>query len=406
MRVEGYAHFGGRHGESASIRNLLAYAGVRDPHRGEPLTEAACFGIAGGIGAGYSFCPSLPRYGTGSGVSVVGRHRIYATGAAWYRGFFDRIGAKVRITETAAEGKAYRNLLAELDAGRPTVVWCGRSALPFLGKPMDSANCFMHSFVVFGVDETKEIAYGADRAAGPVTLGLEELAEARRAVCSHRNRTLTLDPPPRLTRSTVKSAMLAGLQACADELLRGKMKTFSLPGLEIWARMIANASNKDGWLEVFREHLMFAALRDVFDSIETVGTGGGLYRPMFAEFLEEAAAVTGRKALGELAETYRELGGQWSALADAAMPDSTPAFKKTKTLLRKRNRLYETKGEKARRQIDEASRQLQRIEAGADRTFPLGPDETRELLEGLRGQILALHEAETAAARRLDKAVA
>src|SRR5262249_38398893 len=93
MRVDGYAHFGGRHGGSAAIKNMLAFAGVANPATGEPFSEALCFGIAGGIGAGYSFCPSVPRYGSGSGVSVVGRYKSYATDAAWYQGFFDRIGA-------------------------------------------------------------------------------------------------------------------------------------------------------------------------------------------------------------------------------------------------------------------------------------------------------------------------
>ena len=85
MRVAGFAHFGGRHAESAAIRNILAFHGVLDPATGKPFTEAMCFGIAGGIGAGYSFCPSVVRYGAGSGVAVIGRHKIYATSAVWYQ---------------------------------------------------------------------------------------------------------------------------------------------------------------------------------------------------------------------------------------------------------------------------------------------------------------------------------
>src|SRR5262245_28301325 len=124
MRVPDYAHFGGKHGEAAAIKNLLDHAGVTNPCTDKPFTEAMCFGIAGGVGAGYSFCPSVPRHGLGSGVSVVGRHKSYATDASWYQGFFNRIGAKTRITETTGTGKAYQNLVAELQAGRPTVVWC------------------------------------------------------------------------------------------------------------------------------------------------------------------------------------------------------------------------------------------------------------------------------------------
>src|SRR5438105_3132488 len=122
MRVEGYVHAGGRHTASVALRNLLTHAGAVAPHTGAPLSEPLCFGLAGGIGAGYSFCPSVVRYGGGSGVWIVGRHKVYATGADWYQGACDRLGVKTRVTETAGRpasgypGKAYQNLVAELDA--------------------------------------------------------------------------------------------------------------------------------------------------------------------------------------------------------------------------------------------------------------------------------------------------
>src|SRR5262249_20343307 len=114
IAVNGYDHFGGKHGEAAALKNLLAFAGARNPVTGKPFSEALCFGSAGGIGAGYSFCPSVPAHGCGSGVAVVGRHKSYATDATWYQGFFDRLGAVSRITETTGTVKAHQNLLAEL----------------------------------------------------------------------------------------------------------------------------------------------------------------------------------------------------------------------------------------------------------------------------------------------------
>jgi hypothetical protein len=154
MQVSDYAHFGGKHGESAALKNLLAHAGVVNPHSGKPFTEALCFGIAGGIGAGYSFCPSMTRNGAASGVSVVGRHLAYATDAAWYTGCFDRLGIATRITETAAPGKAYQNLTTELNDGRPTVVWCSRTMLPFLGEYLPPSAYWMHSLMKRGSKST------------------------------------------------------------------------------------------------------------------------------------------------------------------------------------------------------------------------------------------------------------
>jgi hypothetical protein len=406
-RGPGYAHFGGKHAESAALKNLLAFAGVVNLQTNKPFSEALCFGIAGGIGAGYSFCPSVPRNGLGSGVWIAGRHKSYATNAVWYQGFFDRIGAVSRITETSGKGKAYQNLLAELNEGRPVVVWCSRARLPFLSNPVDSGDLWMHTFVVHAVDEKKGLAHGADRAATKVTLTLGELAEARNGICSHKNRTLTFQPPRAVPIERLRSAVRAGLKACVQELLDGKMKTFSLPGLEIWAKMICNDSNQDGWGKVFfyKNGLLYCALRDVFDSIETSGTGGGLFRTLFADFLAEAADITGEAEFNALSGVYRGLAARWTELAEFALPGYEVHTDKTKKLLRKRCELFETKGERAAQSIRSATEQLRTLEAELRKSFPMEYFVITNLPVLVRDRIVALHRDETDAARRLARLV-
>jgi hypothetical protein len=404
MYVPDYAQFGGRHVESANLKNLLAHTGTVNPATGQPLSEALCFGIAGGIGAGYSWCPSVLRYGQGSGVAIVGRHRIYATSATWYEGFCDRLGIRTRITETGGPGKAYQNLVEELKAGRPTVVWCLRPKLPFLVEPISSCGLWMHSFIIYAIDEKTGQAYGADRAATRVTISLDDLAAARRGVCSHKNRTLSIDPPAALTTARLKDAIRAGIRACAQEMLKGQMKTYSLPGFEKLARILTNDKSKDGWLKVFKGGLLYWALRDVFDSIETFGTGGGLFRPLYADFLDEAAGITKDRAFAELAGRYRELGQQWAALAEAALPGAVKSFQQTRELLREKCKVFEEKGDRAAGTIREVWGKLQAIETEMRPSLPLTPTDARALLEGLRERLLVLHQTECATAADLQKA--
>jgi Domain of unknown function (DUF4872)/Butirosin biosynthesis protein H, N-terminal len=402
MTTVPYSWFGGRHGEAASLRGLLAQAGVKNPASGEPLSEPLCFGIAGGIGAGYSFCPSVIRYGCGSGVSIVGRHFSYATSGVWYQAACERLGLKTRLTETASSKKAYQNLVEELCAGRPTAVWCARSMLPFMHDIETSCGLWMHSFVVYGVDADQGEAYGSDRAPTPLTISLEDLAAARAGVCSHKNRTLSIDPPAKpLTAATLKAAIQSGIRACAGELIQGKMKNFSLPGLETLAKMIANDNNKDGWLKVFQNGLLYYALRDVFDSIETAGTGGGLFRSLYADFLDEAATIRKRPSLKTLADDYRHLATGWTQLAESALPTEIKPFKETQHLLVKKRDLFETKGAKADKQIAEIRARLHVLGKHTKANFPLGDAQARELLGSLRDRIIALHRVETELAARL-----
>ena len=397
-----YTWFGGRHGESASLRGLLAQAGVKNPASGEPLSEPLCFGIAGGIGAGYSFCPSVVRYGCGSGVSVVGRYFSYATSGVWYEGACERLGIKTRITETAAHKKAYLNLVGELESGRPAAVWCCRASLPYLHDIETSCGLWMHSFVVYDLDADKGEAWGSDRAPTPVKISLADLEAARAGICSHKNRTLTIDPPAKaLSAAALKSAIASGIRACAGEMISGRMKTFSLPGLETLAKMIANDSSKDGWLKVYSGGLLYYALRDLFDSIETAGTGGGLYRNLYADFLDEAAALCSRPALAALAEEYRHLARGWTELAQSALPDKIKPFKETRQLLVKKRDLFESKGAKADRQLAEIREKLQILGKNTRENFPLDHAESRDLLESLRERIIALHRTESAVAQQL-----
>src|SRR5579871_6577214 len=45
-------HFPGNNPATTALRVLLAHAGMRDPHTGEPFSEAMLFGLAGGAGVG------------------------------------------------------------------------------------------------------------------------------------------------------------------------------------------------------------------------------------------------------------------------------------------------------------------------------------------------------------------
>src|SRR5258706_10312420 len=59
-----------------ALRTMLAHAGVRAPHTGEPFSEAMLFGIAGGIGVGvFAFHYQKPDIAT---FYISGRHQAHS----------------------------------------------------------------------------------------------------------------------------------------------------------------------------------------------------------------------------------------------------------------------------------------------------------------------------------------
>jgi hypothetical protein len=402
MVLTDFKPLGGDHAESTNLANLLNYHGMMNPFSEKPFSEALCFGIAGGIGAGYSWCPSVIRHGGGCGVSLIGRHQVYSTQGAWYRDFADRLRFHLSIAESTSAKKAEKNLLEQLENGRPGIVATSRFDLPFLGDLESLFNVGMHSFIIYGIDEKKGIAYGADIAAQPVTLSILQLLQARERVCSHKTRVIGfLFPSEQFEPSVLQSAIREGIQATYRELTNGRMKTFSLPGWEMCAKAMVNDKAADGWLKALTNGLIYDALRNLFASIETAGTGTGLYRKLYASFLDEAATVLEQPEISEIAADYRQLAAQWTEFAEECLPDSISPFKQTKKLLRKQLGTFQKKGSKGQSAIDDTVRELGQITKQVHEQFPLSDAETRSHLQTLRERLLELHAEESKVAEKL-----
>jgi hypothetical protein len=234
---------------------------------------------------------------------------------------------------------------------------------------------------------------------------LAELSRLRARVRAHRRRLLTFTAPARLGRTALRWAIVRGIRAGAGDMLRPRLRAHNLPGLIEWSRLIANPASRRGWPRVFRGGRLFLPLRDVYDGIETAVMGGGLYRPLYAEFLKEAARETGRPKLLALARTYVSLGQRWTELAQTALPDRVAALRQARALLGRRVRLIERGGAALPGRMDETMAALARVERRMRRSFPLDHVETMALLTEMSERIDELHAAEARAARELLAAV-
>ena len=102
-----------------------------------------------------------------------------------------------------------------------------------------------------------------------------------------------------------------------------------------------------------------------------------------------------KPALAALGERYTQLGREWSALADAALPDERPALCEAKELsIRKAELLHA--GAPAE-EIRAIWRRLQELERQNRAPFPLSEADYAALRVRLRDRIIVLYEGEIAA---------
>jgi hypothetical protein len=133
-------------------------------------------------------------------------------------------------------------------------------------------------------------------------------------------------------------------------------------------------------------------------------TGGGLCRPLFAEFLNEAGAALGDKKLIALAEQYAALGRQWSELAEAALPDDVPLMREAKAAYVRRHELLHDGAPVEAVRV--AWQHIGDLSQQARAQFPLTEEDCAALRAQLQPRVLALYEAEAAAHAAIAKVFA
>jgi hypothetical protein len=394
-------HFPGNVPGATALRVLLAQAGVRDPQTGEPFSESMLFGIAGGIGIGvFSFHYEKEDF---SSFFIGGRHK-WQDDQGYLTTALKLFGITPVVNETAGPGLAAQQLSAALDRYGACVAWVDMAHLPHRALPSWWSGGGYHIVTVYKVKPEESIALIGDLTDDPVSIPLADLTTARDRIKKQKNRILAV--PTQAMAGDLSSLVKQGLANCLREFeqpsMKGARSNFQLQAIRTWGERMHGSKEKESWDRVFRRGgPLWTGLTSVHSYIEYYGTGGGLCRPLFADFLREASEVHPR--LQPLGERYTELGLAWSALADAALPDDVPLMKEAKEVLARRSELTLSGGPVE--EIRQAWSRMDELEAAAKEAFPISEAECDELRAGLKKQILALYEAEVAALAALRRTI-
>lgn len=353
--------FRGRHPDTAALTRLLAALGVTDPAGGRPLSEAMVLGVAGGIGFAYF----VFEYEDLTTLYLGGRINPYIHKRDAAEAALTRLGVPFQVRRTSGPAAAERHLRTALDQGRPVVATVDGARLPSRAVPPELPGMTPQDVLVELRDDQPVLW---DLAPEPVPVTWAELAEARAGVRSARHRLVVADAPADFgdgvgsstSEVDLPGAAAAGIADTWTGMLDPPMRNFGVPGLAKWADLLTAPRDPKGWPRLLAAPgRQLQLLTWLYDWVETAGTGGGFFRSMYAEFLEEAAGPLGRPGLTTLAGSYRELATAWTTLAETARDAAGPQ--------------------------------------------PLDPDTLTALLAGLRGQVLDLAEAERQAATELKE---
>jgi hypothetical protein len=398
--LPGYDMVGGIHAESATLANVLRHAGVVAPHTGQPFEESFLFGLAGGIGFMYfafEYANAAPM------LSVVLRSDSYPD--AFVRRGLERSGAELDWHETGSAAQAVRHLDEALEHDRAAICVTDMTGLPWYGMPVEYRGFAPHYVAVIGVRDD-EVAID-DRAARPLILSRAALADARAGYRKGKHRLVTVRPAPPVARQDPAGVVLDAIGTTArgfhEAPHAGFGSNFGVRGLEKWARLIGDARDAKGWHRMLGEGRdLAAALTRMYEGIEVEFTPPAGGRPLYADFLDEAAAIVGRPGLEEAAVLYREAAAGWQAFARASLPEAEPTLDAIRRLVDQRIENMDALGEAAAQPNRAARADIDKLQAG------FSPDAaTRsDLLAELAARASALLAVEQRALSRLETALA
>jgi hypothetical protein len=311
--VSGYDAVGTRqHHDSSLVGHLLRQAGHVAPHSGRPYGEAMVCGLGGGIG----FMYALFEYtGVPPLITIVLQHHP----EPWLPAVLDRLKIGYSERHSTSPTAAMTALHAELAADRAVYCLVDRSALPWhAGAPAISADPY--GLVVAGVDG--DTLYLDDRDPAPHGIAAADFATAWSRHRKGRHHRVSVDRPtgPADLPGAIRDAIATTVAHLTGPVLGNSFDVnFGFAGMRRLAGQLRDDRTKNGWLKRLAEPGALAwALRRLPECLESEYTAAGGTRPLYADFLDEAAGVVDDPRLGVAAVLLRESGGYWSRLATCA----------------------------------------------------------------------------------------
>ncbi|MGY1615478.1 BtrH N-terminal domain-containing protein [Geodermatophilus sp. SYSU D00691] len=395
----GWALRGGTDPGTAALTNVLAHRGVTGPDG--PLTEPLLVVAGGGLGAGYilwEFAHDDSRVVTlGFTHSWQYFDRRLATTV-------DRLGLDVAWSRTGGTAAAAQALASALAAGDPAIIWPDRFHVGYWNLPPFLDGHGGHPVVAYAVAGSR--VHVDDRTLAPLTVAVDDLHRARARVGSYRNAALVVrSRDTAVPADRLRTAVRAGLQASVDQL-GGTSTSFALPAWRKWSKLLVDPRAAKGWPTVFADRRgLLRALASVWEGVEPAGTDGGSLRGLFADGLEEAAALLGEPALAAEAPGWREIAERWHALAEAALPADVPALVRLRELTATVTGAV-AEGDAAAAERAAAAEELWRLRDEHDAEPPLSPERVAVVLASMSEHVAGIVDAESAAVRRLAAVLA
>ena len=296
--LQGFRSLETHHCVTGSMRHVYVF------HK-HPISEEMLLGLGAGVGFVYWHMQGQPPFlGGRANVGRPGEEGLEITAGR-------RTGVQVNATRTASAKKAEAGLLALLEAREPVMLQVDMGYLPYFDFPVEY-HFGGHVVVAAGYDAETGTVLIADRDAPLHPVSLADLALARGSRFKPfppQHAWYTFDFSGR--RAPEPAEVWSAIRTVTAGLLEPPIANLGVKGIRKAAGLLPR------WPESMKGKELRGACFNGYIMIDaTGGTGGGLFRYMYARFLLEAQRLTGERRLRDVAHELIDAGGRWQVVAE------------------------------------------------------------------------------------------
>ena len=299
--IPNFKHQTGVHCTSSALRNVLEFHGVK-------MSEAMVFGLGLGMNLGYLKIPGMePFFG--------GRNKDFV------KDFCAKL--KIGLNEYTSKNPetGWNRLKERLESNLPSVINIDMGYLPY----QDLANDFHfggHTIAVCGYSSENNSVFVTDTHFSEIIeVSVDDLTKGRSSkkdrFMAPNNLIFEFIFPDQI--SQVKDIIETVIHQTGSNLLSRSNRVLKLMGIHAGTEGITVFSKHlDKWIKLSEEKFKSRCIQQsgfIGTKESNYGTGGGLFRYLFSEFLDEAATQIQSESLKELSDYYHILGRKWELIA-------------------------------------------------------------------------------------------
>jgi hypothetical protein len=302
--IPNFTHRTGVHCTSSALRNVFEFHGAK-------MSEAMIFGLGNGMTLGYLKIPRMePFFG--------GRNKDFV------KDLCSTLNITLNHFTSKKAEEGWQRLKNRLETNIPSVIDIDMGFLGYQKKDLPSEDFHFggHTIAVCGYDSQTESVLVTDTHFSDVLqVPVAELSAGRNSTVDRfmapNNSIYEFSFPEKIP--DLDMIIENVLYKTGSLLLTQSGRALRFMGIHTGIKGIeAFIKDLDKWTKLPKDKFRFRCTQQagfIGTKEENYGTGGGLFRYLFAEFLKEVASELNIESLYELSNSYLELGEKWEKVA-------------------------------------------------------------------------------------------